>query len=934
MSVRTGREAMEARTYSSTLEESTIVERVARIVSSVRGTKPNYARLAAELEQAIPFDIFGVVLLRHDRQAVRVTACRREAGTWTVFHHQHPLADSKLEQLLQAPSLVVNNYPDGLDGPPAMSGDALSGYHQMRSTVIVPLIVEDHVLGTLELGSMVSQTYSDKTLQRLISAVAHVLAAAIESAQLGGSAEIQNRQRQALKDVSCALASKMDLSTILNQIVVGVTQALNVPSAIVMLDQHDARLCLEAQSGLDPLALDEAFRHRVWYMNDQCIIGQTLLSRQPYASQNIATDERFPENHTLAQELGVYSVLSHPLMTETTVYGVLLLCSPEAGGFTPLKADILSLFASQATVAIHNGVLLEAAHQHNRFQDAIEQLEQLYLQRAADSESNSASSLALRQDEFELFAHICEDAQRTFGISFANVLRLISNLLLTAPNERIVQAFLHVKQGREGTGEFSHETIAPMGLFGGHVGAKDGQIRERGNPYDSTLSLFAQTAEAALVRAGMLGELSKLLMQLKQSTDGVKDAWFVVNLNSVCAYMNPAAETLCGIRLDGIAPFNANLQVASQGQNRVVTIEQVFEKLLLHIRNAKEVRAYLQDFAQESVYRQELRCTLAIEPIHTHFAFQPEANGRNSLRQESIPSDYHYQFTRYPLYNRQGQLEASALQVRDVTEQVRDEKNRSALLSSVSHDLRTPLTTIKAAVTGLLQTDVMWSEQDRRAMLEDIDAEADHLTVLVSALVELSRIEMGALILEKEWCDIVEVAYGAIAKLKRVLGTRTIRTQVEGRLPLIYIDHAQIERVFYNLIESASCRSPKQAEIVIALDVTDSAPEMLRVRVIDHGCDIPESERERIFESFYSLQPYRKGLGLAICKGIVESHQGQISVESGGEDGSCFIFTLPVNPHTVTHVETITTPFINKGVPGERTDSLPLVHEIVGEEPQ
>ncbi len=74
MSVRTGREAMEARTYSSTLEESTIVERVARIVSSVRGTKPNYARLAAELEQAIPFDIFGVVLLRHDRQAVRVTA--------------------------------------------------------------------------------------------------------------------------------------------------------------------------------------------------------------------------------------------------------------------------------------------------------------------------------------------------------------------------------------------------------------------------------------------------------------------------------------------------------------------------------------------------------------------------------------------------------------------------------------------------------------------------------------------------------------------------------------------------------------------------------------------------------------------------------------------------------------------------------------------
>src|SRR5437660_2463715 len=369
---------MEARTYSSTLEESTIIERVARIVSSVRGTKPDYARLAAELEQAIPFDIFGVVLLRHDRQAVRVIACRREAGAWTIFHHQHPLADSKLEQILQAPVLAVEDYPDGLDGAPALSGDALSGYHQLRSTVIVPLVVEDRVLGTLELGSTTIHTYSDKNLQRLINAVAHVLAAAIESAQLGGSAEIQNRQRQALKDVSSALASKMDLPTILNQIVVGVTKALNVASAIIMLDRRDGRLYLEAQSSLDRDGLNKVLGHGGWRMTDQCIVGRTLLHRQPFLSQDIGNDERFPASRIFSQELGIYSILSHPLVTETTVYGALLLCSPEPGGFTPLKADILSLFASQATIAIHNGVLLEVAQQHSRFREAVEQLEQSY----------------------------------------------------------------------------------------------------------------------------------------------------------------------------------------------------------------------------------------------------------------------------------------------------------------------------------------------------------------------------------------------------------------------------------------------------------------------------------------------------------------------------------------------------------------------------
>src|SRR6202051_1987307 len=82
-------------------EVFTLVERVARIVSTVRGAKPDYARLAAELEPAIPFDVFGVVLLRHDHEAVRIIACERRAGTWYSDYHQHPLQGSKVEQLLQ-----------------------------------------------------------------------------------------------------------------------------------------------------------------------------------------------------------------------------------------------------------------------------------------------------------------------------------------------------------------------------------------------------------------------------------------------------------------------------------------------------------------------------------------------------------------------------------------------------------------------------------------------------------------------------------------------------------------------------------------------------------------------------------------------------------------------------------------------------------------
>jgi K+-sensing histidine kinase KdpD len=263
------------------------------------------------------------------------------------------------------------------------------------------------------------------------------------------------------------------------------------------------------------------------------------------------------------------------------------------------------------------------------------------------------------------------------------------------------------------------------------------------------------------------------------------------------------------------------------------------------------------------------------------------------------PSDRHYRFTRYPLFNTKGQLDFNALQVHDVTQQVRDENNMSTLLSSVSHELRTPLTTIKAAASGLLQAGVAWDEAERQEMLEDIEREADQLTILINALVELSRIKMGALILEKEWCDILEVMYGALDKLERISSGHNVSVDVPIKPPLVLIDHVQMERVFSNLVENAVRRSPANADIRIALEVIDDGVEMLRVRVFDQGEAIPEQEHERIFQSYNGLCSYGNGLGLAICKGILEAHQGRVWIESvsthsTSTTGACFVFTLPM----------------------------------------
>jgi signal transduction histidine kinase/GAF domain-containing protein len=918
---------METRTQIPTQEDSTIVERVACIVSRVRGAKSDYARLAAELEPAIPFDVFGIVLLRHDREAVRVTVCTRDVDTWVAHYHQHPLKDSMFECILQqgeiahnqegaalattwlntaadlagtfeVPAIEVRRYPNGLDGSPAQSGDALSGKPYLHATLIAPLVVEDRILGSLELGSTRIDAYADEKLQRLIGAVARVLAAAIESAQAGGNVEIQDRQREELKNVSSALTSEMDLSMILNRIVVGIAKALDVASAIITQDRHRSSLKLEVQYGLDPAVLKTIVGREIAF-TDQAIVGFTLRHRQPCISNDIAQDNRFPASHLFASLLGVRSIFSYPLVIGSTVYGALLLCSPEPGGFTPLKLDILSLFASQAKIAIHNGMLLEAVRERRRFQEAIEQLDKVHLQ--------NASASMVEQDDLALLKKVWEESEYTFGVSFSSLLHFISDHLLTR-SERTEQDMLRAVHDDQKVKDINYTGIGPN-------------------------------------RA--LSSDSSALSQLYQRVTGdMTTPWFVTDLQGRCIYVNPAAEVFCGIllNLSNLGELDSPIPKTSS-----LTLLETFAELLPRIRNADEVLAYLQEFTcidldttgeelvgckqnaalLDSSPTNTLHCVIAAEPIlwrspkwfheekgtrdrEPDACKQPPAKtpqNRFSRRQvmllDSAPSDRHYQFTRYALYDPYGQLLANALQIQDITEQVRDEKNKSVLLSTVSHDLRTPLTTIKAAVTGLLQPDVVWDEQVRREILEDIDAEADHLYKLVNSLIEMSRIDMGALVLEKEWCDLVEVVHSTLARAQRILVGHPVRTNFQPQLPLVQVDYVQLERVLHNLIENAVHYSPENAEIVIAIDsiagqnlgidLPADSHHFLRVQIIDHGDGVPEEERGRIFKPFYSLDSQGSGLGLAICRGIIEAHQGRIWVEAAPEGGACFIIVLPIS---------------------------------------
>ncbi len=248
-----------------------------------------------------------------------------------------------------------------------------------------------------------------------------------------------------------------------------------------------------------------------------------------------------------------------------------------------------------------------------------------------------------------------------------------------------------------------------------------------------------------------------------------------------------------------------------------------------------------------------------------------------------------------------GLIERASLQRENMHIEVlkRTDTLRAALLSSVSHDLRTPLTAIKASASSLLQEDVEWSEEERRSFAQAIEQEADRLNRLVGNLLDMSRIEEGALKPEKEEYSLTTLIHDVLERLAPLLRNRDVRTSLPpDDLLLVELDYLEIDQVLTNLIENAVRYTPLESPIEVS---ACSNGEQIEMSVADRGPGIPLSDLTRVFDKFYrvlnrpSLTKYSmgSGLGLAVCKGLVEAHGGRIWAELRPGGGLVVFITLP-----------------------------------------
>ena len=226
------------------------------------------------------------------------------------------------------------------------------------------------------------------------------------------------------------------------------------------------------------------------------------------------------------------------------------------------------------------------------------------------------------------------------------------------------------------------------------------------------------------------------------------------------------------------------------------------------------------------------------------------------------------------------------------------EKLQTALLNSISHDLRTPLATISGAISTLQEAEedeVLLDDEARRDLLENAGEESERLNQIVGNLLNMTRLEAGSLRVRRVEVDVQDLIGTALRQSSRKLEGREVTTVIPEGLPLLWVDYVLILQVLNNVIDNAIKYSPPGTPLEVR---AEAGGEFLTLRVSDRGLGIPVEDRERVFGKFYRVQRNDgvsgTGLGLSICRGIVEAHEGRIWAEARADVGSTLVIELPV----------------------------------------
>lgn len=251
----------------------------------------------------------------------------------------------------------------------------------------------------------------------------------------------------------------------------------------------------------------------------------------------------------------------------------------------------------------------------------------------------------------------------------------------------------------------------------------------------------------------------------------------------------------------------------------------------------------------------------------------------------------------FPVFDKKGNVSMMITYYLDITERKQLDQLKDEFIGLVSHELRSPLTVITGAVSTVMTEGSQLSEEETHQLLMDASQEADLLSRLLNNLLELSRAQAGRLIIHAEPVNIKKLLQDSVEEIKRQSSSHRFTLEIPGKLPAVNADQLRLERILYNLLENAVKYSPHGGEIRVSVKLEK---ERLVISVSDQGIGISKADQTKLFKPFQRIEDAMLkstrglGLGLLVCQRLVESHGGQIWVESKLGRGSTFFFTLPL----------------------------------------
>lgn len=242
--------------------------------------------------------------------------------------------------------------------------------------------------------------------------------------------------------------------------------------------------------------------------------------------------------------------------------------------------------------------------------------------------------------------------------------------------------------------------------------------------------------------------------------------------------------------------------------------------------------------------------------------------------------------------------------------QIKEEKLNSiklynTLFNSISHEFRTPISTIYGSTDNLLNNSENLNEENKIKLINEIHKASVRLNRLVGNLLNISRLEAGYITIKKDWCNINELIHTVINSLEEDLRKHHVKTEIDEQFPLVKLDYGLIEQVISNIVYNASIYTVENTTITIQIHLEKNT---LLITISDNGSGIPEDEIVKIFDKFYSIKGHTvngTGLGLSIAKGFIEAHNGKIKAFNNNLKGLTFEIKIPLSDKEIMNLNSI-----------------------------